>query len=40
MEIGPEKETIIVEPVEDPFKRKPVPTPQPQPEPAKEPANG
>lgn len=37
MDIGKEKETVIVEPVEDPF-RKPAPAPMPaEPTPAKEP---
>lgn len=36
MDIGPEKPPIIVEPLEDPFKReKPKPAPAPKPEPVK-----
>lgn len=38
MDIGKEKETVVVEPVKDPF-RKPAPAPAPvEPAPAKEPA--
>ena len=32
MDIGPERETIIVEPVRDPFE-EPAPVPKPDPEP-------
>jgi hypothetical protein len=41
MEIGKEQETIIVEPIKDPFKAPPPPAPAPDPtpaEPAKVPA--
>jgi hypothetical protein len=38
VDIGKEKETIIVEPVEDPFRREPAPAPVEPPAPVKEPA--